>query len=104
MPDTNKPEISFNSMLAPLAGISDLPFRRLCRKFGCSLAYIPMISAKSIVYGNKNTEKMLAMHDDDKPIGIQFFGREPDMIAKAMEITSKFNFNTIDLNVACPVS
>jgi tRNA-dihydrouridine synthase B len=104
MPDTNKPEIPFNSMLAPLAGISDLPFRRLCRKFGCSLAYIPMISAKSIVYGNENTEKMLAMHDDDRPLGIQFFGREPEMIAKAMEITSKFNFNTIDLNAACPVS
>jgi len=104
MPEKNTLDIPFTSMLAPLAGISDLPFRRLCRKFGCSLAYVPMISAKSIVHKNENTEKMLALHDDDKPLGIQFFGREPDMIAKAMEITSKYNFNTIDLNAACPVS
>ncbi len=91
-------------MLAPLAGISDLPFRRLCRKFGCTLAYIPMMSAKSIVYGNENTEKMLAQHNSDRQLGIQFFGREPDIIAKAMEMTSKYNFDTIDLNAACPVT
>jgi len=104
MPESNKPEISFASMLAPLAGISDLPFRLLCRKFGCRLAYIPMISAKSIVYGNENTDKMLARHDADRPLGIQFFGREPDMIARAMEITAKHRFDTIDLNAACPVT
>jgi len=104
MPDENKRKISFSSMLAPLAGISDLPFRRLCRKFGCTLAYIPMISAKSIVYENKNTEKMLARHDRDRPLGIQFFGRDPDIIKKAMAITAKYRFDMIDLNAACPVS
>lgn len=104
MTDTLKNEISFSAMLAPLAGISDLPFRRLCRKFGCTLAYVPMISAKSVVYENKNTDKMLAMHDRDRPLGIQFFGRDPEIIKKAMALTAKYRFDTIDLNAACPVS
>ena len=90
-------------ILAPLAGVSDLPFRMLNRKFGCRFAFTSMVSASSLVYRNRLTEKMLATVSADKPLGIQLFGEDPGIIQAAMDLLKKYDFDVIDLNAACPV-
>jgi len=90
-------------VLAPMAGISDLPFRLINRSFGCELAFTEMISASSLVHGSKNTLKMLSATNDDKPLGVQILGADPEGIKVALDILSGYAFDLIDFNAACPV-
>ncbi len=89
--------------LAPLAGYSDLPFRMLCRKKGCTVACTEMVSIKGLKYGGKNTFELLATHPDDTPLVVQVFGGEPDDFAEAMPGLLEQGFTWFDLNCGCSV-
>ncbi|MDA8079585.1 MAG: tRNA dihydrouridine synthase DusB [Nitrospiraceae bacterium] len=90
-------------ILAPLSGISDLPFRLINRLFGCELAFTEMISASSLVHQSRTTGRMLATLPADRPLGIQLLGNDPDVLRKAVDIVASDEFDLIDLNAACPV-
>ncbi len=89
-------------ILAPMAGISDLPFRMLNRKFGCELAFAEMINARSISYKSKKTHQMLSSLPDDRPLGVQLLGCEIKFIRKALDNLRKYRFDILDFNAACP--
>jgi tRNA-dihydrouridine synthase B len=91
-----------NLILAPMAGISDLPFRMLNRKFGTELAFVEMINARSISYKSKKTEQMLLSSALDRPLGVQLLGCEKNFVQKAMDVIKKYKFDIIDFNAACP--
>lgn len=91
-------------ILAPMAGITDFPFRMLNRKFGCELAFVEMINCRSISHKSKKTHQMLASSSKDRPLGIQLLGVEPCFILKALEAINKnYDFDILDFNAACPV-
>ena len=90
-------------VLAPLAGITDLPLRMLNRGFGCELAFTPMISARSLAWKNLKTEKMLRTEPADRPLGVQLLGADADMLARAVDKLAGYPLDIIDLNAACPV-
>ncbi len=89
-------------ILAPMAGISDLPFRMLNRKFGCELTFVEMINSRSISYKNKKTKQMLLSYPQDSPLGVQLLGCEIKFIQKAMDALKKYKFDILDFNAACP--
>jgi len=90
-------------VLAPMAGISDLPFRLINRSFGCQLAFTEMISANSLVRGSKNTLKTLSASSEKGPLGVQILGADPEGVKMALDILSAHSFDLIDFNAACPV-
>lgn len=90
-------------VLAPMAGISDLPYRLLNRSFGCKLAFTEMLSATALAYKSKNTLKKLSANADDRPLGVQILGRDPEIIKRALDTLSEYDFDVLDLNAACPV-
>jgi len=89
-------------ILAPLAGVSTLPFRLLNRQFGCKYAFTEMICARSLSYSRKKTLKMIASTSEDRPLGIQLLGENLDFLLKAMEKLEDYRFDVLDLNAACP--
>lgn len=89
--------------LAPLAGITDAPFRRICKSFGAGLVYSEMISAKGLYYNDKVTEKLLKLYDDELPVVYQIFGSDPDAMAYAADVLSTRENCMIDINMGCPV-
>lgn len=90
-----------NIFLAPMAGFTDQPFRRLAKEFGAGFCYTEMVSAKAVVYGDKKTEQLYNIHESEYPIGLQIFGSEPEIMAKAVEILNDKS-NLIDINMGCP--
>ncbi len=90
-------------ILAPMAGICDLPFRLLCKEQGCDILYTEMISAKGMYYNNKNTEPLLMTDDREKPVGVQLFGSEPELMAEQAKRIEDRGFAFIDVNMGCPV-
>ena len=91
-----------NLILAPMSGITDLPFRLINRKFGCELAFIEMINARCLGHKSKKTFQMMATDKLDKPLGVQLLGCEPQYIERAMDILNKYKFDILDFNAACP--
>ena len=92
-----------NIALGPMAGFSDMPFRALCREQGASLTYTEMISAKALMYNNRNTIPLLTIGDGEDCLGVQLFGSEPDVMAEqAARLCSK-PYAFIDINMGCPV-
>lgn len=90
-------------ILAPMAGVSDLPFRLLCREQGAGLVCMEMVSAKAIAYHNRNTERLMEINDREHPVSLQLFGSEPDLMAEiAAQIEDK-PFDILDINMGCPV-
>ncbi len=89
--------------LAPLAGITDAPFRRICRSFGAGAVYSEMISAKGLYYNDKVTEKLLRIYDDEMPVVYQIFGSDPNAMAYAADVLSDRKNCMIDINMGCPV-
>lgn len=96
-------EIKGNLCLGPMAGVTDLPFRLLCKEKGADLLYTEMISAKGIIYKNKNTKELLTVSDDERPIAVQLFGSDPDILAEAAKQIEHLNFDILDINMGCPV-
>ena len=91
-------------ILAPMAGITDLPFRMISRSFDCELAFAEMISARSLVYKSKKTMRMISTAAGDRPLGVQLLGNDPLIMSTAMEVLEDHDFDIIDLNAACPVT
>lgn len=96
-------EIENNLVLGPMAGVTDYPFRKLCKEQGCGLLYTEMVSAKAIHYKNKNTEELLKTDNNENPIAVQMFGSEPDLMAEIALQLEKLPFDIIDVNMGCPV-
>lgn len=95
--------IENNLVLAPMAGVTDLPFRILCREQGCGLLYTEMVSAKAILYNNKNTESLLQVVPEENPISLQLFGSDPRIMADIAKRMEERPFDIIDVNMGCPV-
>jgi len=91
-------------VLAPMAGISDQPFRLINRSLGCRFAFTEMISARSLVCNNKTTIKMLSSPAEDRPLGVQIVSADSEIIKRALDILSNYPFDIIDFNAACPVN
>ena len=91
------------TILAPLAGITDLPFRLLIKSFGCGLVYSEMISANGLVYGSAKTERMLASDPAEKPLTLQLFGADPAIMARAARQAAAAGADIIDINCGCAV-
>lgn len=99
-----KIEIPHGLILAPMAGVTDLPFRLLCKEQGCEMFYTEMVSAKALYYGNKNTESLLATDEKERPVSVQIFGSEPELIGEmAKKLEEKGCFDAVDINMGCPV-
>lgn len=90
-------------LLAPLAGITDAPTRRLCREQGAALTYSEMVSGKGLWYKDKNTGKLLQIYEDEKPVAIQIFGHEPDVMAFTARELDSYENALLDINMGCPV-
>ena len=92
-----------NLILAPMAGVSDLPFRLLCREQGAGLVCMEMVSAKAILYKNRNTEELLTIDPKEHPVSLQLFGSDPDIISEIAKQIEERPFDILDLNMGCPV-
>ena len=92
-----------NVILAPMAGVTDLPFRLLCRKMGAGLVCMEMVSAKAIFYNNKNTEGLLEIHPEEMPASLQLFGSDPEILAQMAARIQERPFSVLDFNMGCPV-
>ena len=93
----------FPVILAPMAGITDLAFRLLCKEQGCDVVVTEMISAKALYYGNKNTIPLLQIEEEEKPVGVQIFGSEPELMGQMAHKIEDRGFSYIDINMGCPV-
>lgn len=96
-------DIKTNVALGPMAGVTDLPFRLLCKEQGCGLLYTEMVSAKAVLYNNKNTEELLKTDKKESPIAVQLFGSEPQIMADIAKRLAERDFDIIDVNMGCPV-
>lgn len=90
-------------ILAPMAGVTDLPFRVLCREQGCGLVYTEMVSAKAITYKNKNTSFLMETVPEERPVALQLFGSDPEVMAEAAAMIADRDFDILDVNMGCPV-
>ena len=92
-----------NIILAPMAGVTDLPFRLLCREQGAGMAVTEMVSAKAILYKNKNTRELMAVDPAEGPVAVQLFGSDPEIMAEIAAQIEDGPFAAIDVNMGCPV-
>ncbi len=92
-----------NVILAPMAGVTDLPFRLLCKEQGADLICTEMVSAKGIMYNNRNTEDLLRIDDRERPVSLQLFGADPDIISEQAKRIEERNCDILDINMGCPV-
>lgn len=90
-------------ILAPMAGVTDLPFRLLCKEQGCDVLYTEMVSAKAIFYKNRNTEPLMQYEEMEHPIGLQLFGSDPKIMADMACQVQEKGYDFIDINMGCPV-
>ena len=90
-------------ILAPMAGVTDLPFRLLCKEQGVGLLCMEMVSAKAIQYNNKNTKALLEIHPEEQPVSLQLFGSDPDVISEIAKRIEELPFAILDINMGCPV-
>ncbi|MCI8506623.1 MAG: tRNA dihydrouridine synthase DusB [Lachnospiraceae bacterium] len=90
-------------VLAPMAGVTDLPFRMLCREMGCGLVCTEMISAKAVYYKNRNSRILLAVDETERPVSMQLFGSEPELLGQIAALLEPGPYDVIDFNMGCPV-
>ena len=90
-------------ILAPMAGVTDLPFRLLCKEQGAGLLCMEMISAKALQYKNKNTKALLSIHPQEYPVSLQLFGSDPKIISEMAKEIEELPFQILDINMGCPV-
>ena len=96
-------ELENNLVLAPMAGVCDLPFRMLCKEQGAGLICMEMVSAKGIYYRNKNTEILLATRPEERPVSLQLFGADPYIMSEMAKRIEERPFDILDINMGCPV-
>lgn len=90
-------------ILGPMAGVTDLPFRVLCHEHGAGLVCTEMVSAKAILYHNRNTEELMRIDDNEHPVSLQLFGSDPDSVSEAAAMIEDRPFDILDFNMGCPV-
>ena len=96
-------EVENNVFLAPMAGVTDIPFRKICRKFGPGLTYTEMASTKAMEFGSDKTEKIIQIMSDERPSIVQIFGSDKDTIKKTIEkLNQQEDIDIIDINMGCP--
>ncbi len=88
--------------LAPMAGVTDLAFRLICKEYGSGLLYTEMINAKALCYDDEKTKGMLKIEEEEHPVAVQIFGSEPEFIAGATEILNEHSNEILDINMGCP--
>lgn len=96
-------ELENNLILAPMAGVTDLPFRILCKEQGCGLMYTEMVSAKAILYKNRNTKPLMEVHEEERPVALQLFGSDPEIVSSIAAQVEDGPYAFIDINMGCPV-
>ena len=96
-------ELPNRYVLAPMAGVTDLPFRVLCKEQGAGLICMDMVSAKGIYYNNKNTESLLAIDEREHPVSLQLFGSDPEIMSEMAKRIEHRPFDILDINMGCPV-
>lgn len=96
-------EIDNPFVLAPMAGVTDLPFRKLCKEQGAGLICTEMVSAKAISFHNKNTEALMEIDPSEHPVSLQLFGSEPELMAEVAKSIEDRPFEILDINMGCPV-
>lgn len=96
-------KIEGNIVLGPMAGVTDLPFRILCKEMGADLIYTEMVSAKGIQFNNKNTENLLYVEEEERPVALQLFGADPYILSETAKRIEHRNFDILDINMGCPV-
>lgn len=96
-------EIKGKLVLGPMAGVTDLPFRMLCKEQGADLIYTEMVSAKGIMYNNKNTIPLLEVEEEERPVALQLFGSDPKILSEMAKKIEHRNFDILDINMGCPV-
>lgn len=102
--EIGKLKIEGKLVLAPMAGVSDFAFRRICSELGAALTYTEMVSAKALVYGDEKTKELMFIPDDGHPCAVQIFGHEPDVMAEAAAIAiEQSGADILDINCGCPV-
>lgn len=92
-----------NVILAPMAGVTDLPFRLLCKEQGAGLLCMEMVSAKAILYKNKNTEDLMKIEEEERPVSLQLFGSDPKIMSEIAKQIEERPFEILDINMGCPV-
>ena len=96
-------ELENNLILAPMAGVTDLPFRLLCKEQGCGLMYTEMVSAKAILYKNRNTGPLMEVRPEEEPVALQLFGSDPEIVSDIAAQVEDGPYAFIDINMGCPV-
>jgi len=96
-------ELPNRLILAPMAGVSDLPFRLLCKEQGAGLVSMEMVSAKAISFHNRNTERLMEIAPEEHPVSLQLFGSDPDLISEVARKIEERPFDILDINMGCPV-
>lgn len=92
-----------NTILAPMAGVTDLPFRLLCKEQGVGMTCTEMVSAKALSFHNKNTEPLMETSSEERPVSLQLFGSDPDIISEMAAYIEERPFDILDINMGCPV-
>ncbi|MCC0663260.1 tRNA dihydrouridine synthase DusB [Clostridioides sp. ZZV15-6597] len=95
-------ELKNKVFLSPMAGVTDLPFRLICKEQECGLLYTEMINGKALCYDDENTKKMLKIEKEEHPVAVQIFGSEPDFMGRAAEIMNEYPNEILDINMGCP--
>jgi len=96
-------EIPGKLILAPMAGVTDLPYRRICKEMGADLICTEMVSAKGIYYNSPNTQPLLQINPKERPVSLQLFGADPDIISEMAARIEELPFDILDINMGCPV-
>ena len=95
--------VNNNIFLAPMADITDYPFRYIAKKYGAGLTFTQMVSAEGVIKNNFDTLRLLTFSRDERPIGVQLLGRDPDIIGRAVKELVRLQPTVIDMNCVCPV-
>ena len=93
-------ELDNNLILAPMAGVTDMSFRQLCREQGCGLLVTEMVSAKAILYKNRNTKELMAIGEGERPVSLQLFGSDPEIVSDIAHQVEDGPYDIIDLNLS----
>ena len=88
--------------LSPMAGVTDLPFRLICKEQDCGMLYTEMVNAKALCYDDQNTKKMLKIEEEEHPVAIQIFGSDPEYMGGAAKILNSYSNEILDINMGCP--
>lgn len=95
-------ELKNKVFLSPMAGVTDLPFRLICKEQNCGMLYTEMINAKALCYDDENTKRMLKIEEEEHPVAVQIFGSDPEFMGKAASIMNEYPNEILDINMGCP--